>query len=66
MGIGMNLFGSKRTVRGLAEPIPRDPNDVVVDEIYGSYPFGAESIGMRSSIRRIVYVVLELKKRGLI
>lgn len=63
----MGIFKeSSARVRGLAEPIPDDPNEAIVDEIYKSYPFGGEGIGLRSFIRVAVRVALELKKRGLI
>jgi len=59
----MSLFAS----RGLAkEPIPPDENDVLVNEIRDGYPFGQEAVGLRAFIRVAVYVVLEMKKRGLI
>jgi hypothetical protein len=50
----------------LADPIPDDPNEFIVDEIHKNYPFGAEAFGLRSMIRLTVRVVLEMKKRGLI
>ncbi len=62
----MNFFKEERKIRGLAEPIPSDPNGEIVDGIYKSYPYGCEALGVRSSIRMIVYTVMEMKRRGLI
>lgn len=59
----MSIFGSRKE---LAEPIPNDPNELLVDEIHLSYPYGAEAFGLRSMIRIVVRVVLEMKKRGML
>ena len=52
--------------RSEPEPLPVDPNDSIVNEIYNSYPYGSESFGLRAIIRAVVVTVLELKKRGMI
>jgi hypothetical protein len=55
-----------RKIRGLAEQIPADPHDATVEDLRKSYPYSDEAFGVRSMIRLTVYVVMEMKKRGLI
>jgi hypothetical protein len=57
------MFGTKK-IRGLAEPIPPDENETIVEHINDSYPFCNERLSTRSFIRIIVWTVLEMKKRG--
>ncbi len=48
------------------DKVPPDPNDPLVEKLWLTYPFGAESFGSRSIIRTIVFVVQEMKSRGMI
>jgi hypothetical protein len=43
-----------------------DPYAAIIDEMRANYPYGAEAVGMRSFMRMIVWIVLEMKRRGMI
>lgn len=58
-------FIRKRPVE-LVRAIPVDPNEIIVDELRRDYPYGAEAFGVKSLLRVTVYVVLEMKRRGMI
>ena len=57
------IFARKRPE---AEKLPTDPNDTMVQELRDSFPYGAAPFGVRSMIQLVVWVVFEMKKRGLV
>lgn len=52
-------------IPGTAEWPSEPDHGPLVEELRSSYPYGSEAFGMRSFIRLIVFVVSEMKARGL-